>query len=262
MMSVSPTGLRRAVSRRVPWRGAVPGTDDVPIGPLVSPLRYDVLVRARFFDFLGERTDLAASDPTELVRQAARTPYRTWFERVAMARFRPRLVEDPARLDAAFGVRVLGAARLLGSFRSSGYDRRHPIVLRVGTARTRHAEGKPVIRDLYVGDGCHRLALLMSAGWRVLPAGLHRIDGAPLQVVPDNTARLLAVLGVTQEDYASFLSLGYSGQRHTSVASLLAEVAQSRPDQLEELRAVVAADTRSHPSLAWTTAPPPRTGAP
>jgi len=87
--------LRRAGSYR-------PGDEPVALAELVSPLRYDVLVRARFLERLAERLERVGGDLDGAVREGLEHPYHTWFTTIALPRYRPREAASERRRQAAF----------------------------------------------------------------------------------------------------------------------------------------------------------------
>ncbi len=153
-MAGGPTGVRRVVHRArraVLERTARPGTEPVDLSVLITPLRYDVVVRARLFDLLAERPDLTGD---ALVRAASATAYADWFVHVECARFFPELLQDEAARDERFAERVHGAARLLRSVEARGFDPASPVTLLRAPAGTVSESGAPALGDLHIGDGC------------------------------------------------------------------------------------------------------------
>lgn len=205
MVNLSPRArsLQRVVARvrrRFHERVATAGTEQVDIRALVVPLRYDVVVRAQFFDFLAANPDLKGR---ALVDGAERTAYATWFDQVECARYFPGLLEDRERRDARFAKRVLGASRLLRSFEASGFDSDHPITLMTAPLGAVSDSGAPALGPVHVGDGCHRLALLLRGGATLEP-WMYKVRPSLTPLV-DNTAVLLRHRVVTEEDYVTFL---------------------------------------------------------
>ena len=235
----------------LPLRGAVrsyrPGDQPVDLGELISPLRYDVLVRVRFLELLGERLDQGVTDLDGIVREALSHPYHTWFTLIALPRHRRWDAASEHRRLAAFRERVRRSAALLASFRRRGFDPRYPVSLRTAAPGTLTASGKLVPRPLYLGDGCHRLALLLAAGHSRLEPAWYRVRTDPLVAPIDNTRTLLGPLRVGPEEYYRFLSLGYDGVGGElgDRASLLRHVAAHRPDRLAELERVLEIDERA-----------------
>lgn len=243
--------LRRALARRAAAARELPGDGLADVAELVSPLRYDVLVRAEHFTFLAEHLEQFERDFEGYFAAALRLPYYTWFTTIALPRFRPRDAATEARRHAAYRQRLLDAASLYRSVREHGYDgARYPLLLRSAPAGAATASGKLVPRRLYAGDGCHRLALLLHLGYRSIPPDWYRVRrvAAPL----DNTAPLLGPLRVPPAAYYRFLALGYgatesgdgtgNGAAPSDRESLLRHVAAYAPERLAELRQVLAVD--------------------
>lgn len=230
--------VRAAVDRRA-CRDA---TEPLDLDQLVSPLRYDIMVRAEYFDFLVERLDLYDGDFDRYVVEATTTRYFTWFSKVALTRFHPRHAADPADVLAAFRERLHRSTRLLRSFAAEGFDTRYPISVRTAVPRARTGTGKLVERSYYPGDGCHRLALLVRAGQRTLPPSHYRIRRTPVRVVIDNTHALISEMRLAPEEYYRFLSRGYADQIFSEASSLLGYVAAYAPNRLDELSQVIRID--------------------
>ncbi len=213
------------------------------LAELVSPLRYDILVRAHFL----ARLEVAGPDLDQVVREALGGPYHTWFSTIALPRYRPREAADQRRSLAAFRERVHRSAELVASFRAHGFDQRFPVLLRTARPGARTAGGKLAPRALYAGDGCHRLALLLAAGHRWVEPAWYRVRRDPVDAPIDNTHPLLEPLAIGAAEYHRFVSLGYGlagspaglpADRQT----LLRRVAAERPDRLAELERLLEID--------------------
>lgn len=229
-------GIRRRLRRAVTWRPIRAGVEPVDIAELIAPLRLDVLVRARFLDWLEPRLD---DDPVEVARQASDEAYAVWFRHVEVARFRPHLAADPAALEAAYLDRVGRTATLLRSYLSRGFDAGHPVTLR-RTSRVKAADSGLVVgKTLHVGDGGHRLALLLRDGL-ALQAEMYVVDPRPMPVI-DNTSVLVRHLDVGAAEYASFLAPRYARGPVSSLAELEAVVGERSAAEAAELRAVMRA---------------------
>lgn len=227
-------GIRRRVRRAVTWRPTRVGADPVDIAELIAPLRLDVLVRARFLDWLEPRLD---DDPVVVAREASDEAYAVWFRHVEVARFRPHLAGDEAALGTAYVDRVDRTATILRSYLSRGFDASHPVTLR-HTSRARTADsGLVVAKTLHVGDGGHRLALLLRDGLPLQPE-MYVVDPRPISVI-DNTSVLVRHLDVGAGEYASFLAPWYASGPVSSLAELEAAVAEGAPERGAELRAVI-----------------------
>lgn len=230
--------VRRTVRRAVTWRPKTRPDEPVDIDQLISPLRYDVLVRAQVFDLVTAMGEAAYTDTDELVAAARESSYWVWFRDVAMARFRPWVLKDPEVLEQQFRERVESAAVLHRSFRARGFDPAHPVTLRGCHAAVATDSGLRVNRRLHVGDGGHRTALLLSAGQQLHP-GMYRVDWRPMPQLIDNTAVLLPALGVEPAAYISFLARGY-GVTTSDLDVLLSELETRHDGSAAEAREVAA----------------------
>ena len=183
-----------------PWRYERP-REPVPIWSLVAPLRYDILIRRSFFERLAAERALYERDFDAFARAAREHPYFVWFRHVMCPSWQPEVLRDEASFDAAWRARLRAAARLADSFAEHGFDERRPITLWAGV-RVLPAvpTGRRVDRDLFAGDGCHRLALLLASGHDHLLPGQARVRRFRTFTPPDTTPGLAARLGVAPED--------------------------------------------------------------
>jgi hypothetical protein len=230
---------RRLVHRASRRRTA--GTEPVRIDELVSPLRYDVLVRERF---LGS---IAGGAGEGGLGAAVASPegraYSAWFRGIVIPRFRPELIGDDGAIEALLADRVRRSVELQASFAAGGYDPAQPILLQSGLRIAATATGKRIERRLFAGDGCHRLALLRLNGVTELEPGAYRVETAPVLTPIDNTAALIPLLGLSRGEYFEFLSLSYSpGVSCRDEAELRGRVASRTPGRSAELDGVLAAD--------------------
>lgn len=222
-----------------------PGTDAISLGELISPLRYDILVRAEFFDYLADRLDLFDADFDRFTTAATETRYFTWFSQVALTRYRPAHATAREDVMAQFRERLRRSVRLLRSFTACGFDPRFPISLRAAAPGAASETGKTVSRRFQPGDGCHRLALLVRTGELILPAAYYRVAREPRAALIDNTHLLIRDLGLPREEYVRFLSRGYSDLSFSDAESLVSYVGARFPWRLAELRNVMAIDQRA-----------------
>ena len=79
-----------------------PGREPVTIDRLISPLRYDILVRERYFEVLRARRSLADEDFDAFMELSRQQPYFRYFTRVAFPSHRPEILGDDKRVEAAF----------------------------------------------------------------------------------------------------------------------------------------------------------------
>jgi hypothetical protein len=241
-MERSSHGFRRRIPGlvRLAYRA---GREPVPIDDLVSPLRYDILVRQRYLEALREHRSLADEDFAAFMELSRRQPYYTWFTRVVVPHGNhPEIAHDEERLDAAFERRVRRSVALHDSFESGGYDKRRPIILRSGTEITPTSTGKRLARRLFAGDGCHRLAWLRLTGLKALEPGMYRVHVAPVHTPKDETARLLEAMPISRDEYFAFVSLSYADRELSSEEALLDHVRSTAPARLPELEGLIAVD--------------------
>lgn len=219
------------------------GREELPIAPLVSPLRFDVTVRAAYFRFYVEHRDLYRSDFGAFSERARRHAYFVWFTRVMCPNWQPHVLTDERRLAAAWADRLRASAALYDSFEARGFDPRFPITLYQGRNVLPTPTGKQVSRDVYAGDGNHRLALLMSAGRTTLLPGQYRIKRF-LRLVPgDTTPGLLGGLGVDTQRYLAFLRAGYPTLRFERVDDRIEVTGPSDGALAAEVRHLLRIDT-------------------
>ena len=244
-MKRSPAAtLRRTARRAVTWRPKTTGHESLAVLELVSPLRYDVLVRAQLFTLLDRLRHEERAGDADLVAAAREQPYAVWFEKVAMARFRPWVLQDRALFEDQFAERVLRSAALWESFREKGFDARHPVTLRAAGGPLPTDSGVVVDRPLHVADGGHRLALLVAAGLDLTP-GMYRIDHRPIARLIDNTATLIGPLGLDEAEHVRFVARGYGADGVEDAEALLSHVRSHAPERLAEVTAVLDAQRRA-----------------
>jgi hypothetical protein len=239
----SSRGFRRRVPGllQIAYRA---GREPMPIDHLVSPLRYDILVRERYLAVVRERRALAESDFDAFMELSRQQPYFRWFSKVVIPHSNhPEIAADDERLNAAFEQRVRRSIVLTDAFESTGYDRRRPIILRTGEEIATTSTGKRLARRTYAGDGCHRLALLRLSGRDALQPDMYRLHVAPAFTPRDHTALCLRAMPIGRREYFSFLSLSYADRELHSEQALVDHVRSADPDRLPELRQVIAADS-------------------
>jgi hypothetical protein len=233
-----PARVRKLLERR----SSLPGIEPVALDELVSPLRYDILVRADHFLFLDQHLDLLERDRDAYLRLVRGHPYFAYYTEVALPRYRPRAQADEQRQLAAFHRRVLGAAELWRSFKRRGFDPRHPVTLRIAVPDAATPTGKVVRRRFHAGDGCHRLALLVAAGEPTLAPDWYQVRTDPMRSLIDNTSTLIDALGLGREEYYRFIARGYGVDPTGDRDKLVRQVETHAPERLSELRQVLAAD--------------------
>jgi hypothetical protein len=240
-------GSSRGFRRRIPGLLQLayrPGRDPVPINDLVSPLRYDIIVRQRYLEVLRERRGLAEEDFEAFMELSRQQPYFKWFTRVVVpSGNHPDMVGDDQRLNAAFERRVRRSIALHDAFESTGYDRRRPIILRTGADIAPTSTGKRLAQRIYAGDGCHRLAWLRMTGVEALEPRMYRLHVSQVFTPRDETALVMAAMAISRRDYLSFLSLAYADRELSSEDALLDHIRSTDPDRLPEIEHVIAIDS-------------------
>lgn len=225
----------------------------IRIKDLVSPLRYDILIRERYFRFVREHEELCARDMTEFIERSKTLPYFVWFTNVVVPQLYPGFVGSEERVSAVFSARVRATVALYYSYKRNDYDLRKPITLRTGKVIAPTATGKRLGQTVYAGDGCHRLALLLMTGFDRLEPHMYRLHVSRRFVPRDNTAILIEELGIDDADYFAFVSLSYADQELHTKDALRDHVSRCSPSKLGELNGVLALD---EPRLASAAAKP------
>ncbi len=223
--------LNRAMRRLSRSRTRKPGTEPLEIPSLISPLRYDVVVRAHFLADLRYRNFDKPS--AALYDFAEGHEYFAWFQFVESARFFPELLDDAERLRTRYHQRVARALATLRSYDRSGFDARYPVTLGHTPRGVLTDKGTRITKQLHIRDGCHRLALLLLDDKPLLPAmyRVHKVSGA----LPDNTCILLRHIGIPDEEYASFLSASFDVPGQVDLPQLRSTLAEQAPERLAEL---------------------------
>ena len=219
-----------------------PGAEPAVIDDLISPLRYDILVRQRYFEFLREHPELAAGDLAAAAEASRNHAYFIWFSRVVIPRFRPELAGSAELIARQFKERVAASLELLRSFEAHGLDPARPLVLETGRTIEPTVTGKRLARRLYPGDGCHRLALLRASGVTELEPGTYRVRSVRRFTPFDNTALLLGELEIDPESYRRFLALSYGPLVEAALDRSEAPPVSAADGALDEVRRVMRLD--------------------
>ena len=213
MLSEEQRRWLRSPARGNPYR-IERGTEPVRIGDVVSPLRYDVMIRVRHFELHAERRELFASDFDAYERLVRAEPYFVWFRTRAGADVVAVAARRPGRRSSERGASGCAlSAALFDSFEANGFDSAHPIELHAGRRVRETPTGKRISRAIYSGDGNHRLALLLAAGHESLRPAEYRVKRYRSLVPTDSTGFLLRETGAGWSEYRSFLELGYPSAR-------------------------------------------------
>jgi hypothetical protein len=218
------------------------GTVPLVIDELISPLRYDVLVRSQFFELLAAERALFDRSPEQFVALARDSDYYRWYRTVAVHAI-GIAGQDDAAIEEAFAKRVRRSAALADSVARRGFIAKPPLTIRTSAGELT-TTGKRMGPRHYPLDGCHRLALLRQLGRKELRPGEYRVTAGHGPLL-DNTARLLPVLGLTEATYAPYLASGYLDAQQggfTTVSAVVAAVGAEQPARRPEVASVAAAD--------------------
>jgi len=236
--------VRRRVRRVIDRAGAgeVAADQPVRIDDLVSPLRYDILVRQRYLSLVTESPELLEGDLGPLLELSRSHQYHTWFVAVVVPRFMPHLIGRDDEIAAAFEKRVRATVELVRSVQESGLDPKRPITLRTGRRIQPTATGKRLARRIYARDGCHRIALLRASGVTVLQPGTYRLDRQNSFVPLDNTAPLLRAAPIDTTTYWGFMALSYDSLVAADRSGPAPDGEATDPQRFAEMLAVASID--------------------
>lgn len=219
------------------------GSEPISINSLISPLRYDIVVRIDYFRFLEENLTLFKDDFQQYIAKAMRLPYFTWFTKVVCTRFSHHLLNNRKALALAFENRIRKSTELYLQFQQIGFDSQNPVTLHSGEVILPTSTGKRINIRYYAGDGCHRIALLKLMGHKNLLPQFYRIKYFCKFSPLDNTNLLIRSLSINKESYLAFLSIGYSNDKlFTDKKSLLEYVQKNDPVRLSELESIIERD--------------------
>lgn len=236
--------LRAAVRRRG-FEKRISGLEigkQVRIYDIVCPLRYDILVRAEFIEFLANNDGLLATAREAILESPAARAYEVWFREVAILRFSPEIYHDGNQVRQRFAIRVEKTKRLWESISLNGFDSAHQIKLRSGKSIL-EVNGKSVSGPFFAGDGCHRIACLLVMGKKYLEPKEYEVALWPKFQPLDNTALLIDKLPITVSDYLTFISRGYcEGQTLATANEAVAYLEKHDPDRLTELKSILEHD--------------------
>ncbi len=222
----------------------------IEIASLVCPLRYDVLMRRDFFPFYAAHRDLYQSNRGGFMALTKQTTYYTWYMGSEAVRTNGHLRGDRAALEKGFEERVCRAAELYESFQKGGFDLRFPLTLKTAerilpptTDRGGPATGKSVSARYFLADGCHRLALLMAMGYKVLPQEYFRIKCYREFSPFDSTSLMVRRLAVQPSAYFEYLSSYYTAPHvSTNRDDFLGYVREHKPDLMDEVMTIMRVD--------------------
>jgi len=238
-------------SYRYQWLDRAQNIEDIPILPLVGPLRYDAFVLLDLLRFYCANKNLARDDFPRFVEAAGRLSFYQWLlaSHGIRWKFASRVVQEAHRNrnDATFAriyaEEVRRALDIFESIEQRGFDRKFPIEVRITDRLQPATTGKQVAARYILGDGSHRLACLMLLGYSTLPKDHYRIRWYRRLLPSDATWLLTREQLIPAEDYFAFLSAVY-GSPHIcrDRETFLRDVRERIPNRLDEVRTVLHAD--------------------
>jgi O-antigen/teichoic acid export membrane protein len=213
------------------------GTVDVLLDELISPIRYDVVVRQQFYAFLDANADLI-EEFGDLVFEAKEHPYYVWYRDVMIGKRTKKL--KGRTVDEGFADQIERVLAIRARFNPAD-EQWGDLLLRELPAGTKTNTGKVIGPRFVPVDGCHRIALLRHHGRKVLPAGTYKLVNDK-QAPRDNTAILVPKLRLTEQEYLAYLAMGFDQDAPTSLDELVAGVALTHPEREGELESVLGID--------------------
>lgn len=180
----------------------LPGIDKVPIEQLVSPLRYDIFIRYKFFEFYEKNINIFVEDYDYFFQLALESDYFIWYKHIAYPLHR-NVFKDRRNLQSSFENRVLKSIALYKSIYKEGFDSSQPIVLYAGQNICETASGIKHSMKYYAGNGCHRISLLWLRGSQFIEPGQYIVKEYKSFTPIDNTSLLLPHLQKLDSKYLS-----------------------------------------------------------
>jgi hypothetical protein len=232
------------------WLDVPALAEGIEIASLVSPLRYDVVLRREFFPFYLAHQDLYDSDFEAFANLAMDTQYYTWYTQSEVIRCSPYRLNSDELLRSGFVEKIRGAVELYESMMARGFDPQFPIVLRTAerllppTAdRSAPPTGKEVSARYFLADGCHRLAMLIQMGYEVLPAAYFRVQCFREFSPFDSTSLLAQSLPIQPAAYFDFLSSHYCAPFSFATRDEFVKwINENRPSLCAEVLSVMRVD--------------------
>lgn len=233
----------RDLVRSYRWRWLDPGhnVEAIDIPALISPLRYDVVAIRDFLRFYLAERELARRDLPRFMERARHSRYYRWMEVLYQARFTAR-IRDPAIVAGRLAQRVRDTVELWEAM-AGGFDRRHPIEVRIAGRMLPTETGKRISLRYVLGDGSHRLACLLAQGMTTLPPDYYRLRWFRRHRPYDGTWFLTSRGLLPEDEYVAFLSEVYGAPEVLADRiSLMTFVTRALPEREAEVRTILRLD--------------------
>jgi len=183
-----------------------PGKDIISINELIFPLRYDIILRYKFFELYKNNINIFSNSFDEFFQMTLKSDYFTWYKYIAYPLHR-NVFREREDLHSLFKKRVLKSVDLYNSFQENSFDPSRPIVLYTGkNICITTSDVKPSIR-YFAGDGCHRIALLLLSGSKIIKPEQYIVKEFDKFQPLDNTSLLLPHLSAAELNNFSLASL-------------------------------------------------------
>jgi len=222
------------------WLDSSRNVEDISIGELIGPLRYDVLALRDVLRFYVDHQEQADADFTWFVGEVRRLRFYDW--KFASHSIRePETTQSAAVFDPVFAAEVRQVLEVWEALRG-GFDPRQPIEVRVTDRLLPSASGKRLRARYVLGDGSHRLACLMVRGFTVLPRDHYRLRWFRAWQPFDATGILTRQGLLSEAEYCGFLSEVLGAPPLQTRAEVIAFLAAAYPERVAEIREVMAVD--------------------
>jgi hypothetical protein len=227
---------------RYRWLDPAHNTEDIPIPPLVGPLRYDAYALLDLLRFYRANKSLARDDFAQFMETVRRLPFYHW-KFVSHAIREPHTTRDATTFAPVYEEEVRQALDVWESVEQRGFDRKFPIEVRVTDRLQPASSGKHVAARYVLGDGSHRIACLILLGYTTLPKDHYRIRWYRRLRPNDATWLLTRKQLIPTENYFAFLSAVYgSPQVWRDRDTFLRDVQDRIPERLDEVRTILDVD--------------------
>ncbi|MFX0204023.1 MAG: hypothetical protein ACFFCW_48615 [Candidatus Hodarchaeota archaeon] len=221
----------------------IQGTEPIPIKTLISPLRYDILIRVEFYKFLLGNLDLYHKNFAEFTSRARDHQYYKWYKdrRLFIAKKKSEVI-NTEMINKDFETRIKNSADLYFQLRKNNFNMKRPVTILGGDTILPTQTGKFINNFFFPGDGCHRIAILLLKKNEILLPETYRIKHLQKLMPIDKTHRLIGPLEMNKKEYFSFLSMGYADTLIDSKELLLENVRKNNPERLIEIKRVIEID--------------------
>lgn len=198
-----------------------------PIESVYTPLRYDVLVRLRFIEWYERNKIIYVKDKERFMEDAKKTDF--FFQQTRVSRKSKRFKWSEDEAEIVFRERVDSFISMYEDIRWNGFDAKHKIQLHAASKIVETDTGKMVTHIGYIGNGCHRLSILIVLQ-RAMRKEYFYFSQKDAYKPRDNTIEYLKTRKLGRKQYINFMQKFYAGQQS--------------PKLLDEMKNVVVKDAQ------------------